>query len=61
MADYTHLSNIIQGEVIRVQERRPIAEQADCLEVMILFLKDQIMAITVAKLKIAESIREDSQ
>lgn len=51
MADYEHLTNLIQGEVIRVRERRPLEEQEALLEELIEYLRDQAMSVVIVKMK----------
>ena len=58
MADYIHLSNIIQGEVIRIRERRPLEQQPDDLFALISFLQDQVTSVTVTRLKATEELSE---
>lgn len=58
MADYIHLSNIIQGEVIRIRERRPLEQQPDDLTALISFLQDQITSVTITSLKVSEELSE---
>lgn len=58
MADYIHLTNIIQGEVIRIKERRPLEQQPDDLNTMIHFLEDQISGLTIERLKVVQELAE---
>lgn len=57
MADYTHLTNLIQGEVIRIQERRPLAQQEEALQAMLDFLGEQVISVTITKLKVTGALR----
>jgi hypothetical protein len=56
MCDYTHLTNVIQGAVIQITERRPLSDQPALLEEMIEFLSDQRQSIIVTKMKAAEEL-----
>jgi len=58
MADFIHMSNIIQGEVIRIRERRPLQQQPDDLSALISFLQDQITSVTIVRLKATEELSE---
>jgi hypothetical protein len=58
MADYVHLTNIIQGEVIRIRERRPLEQQPDDLFALISFLQDQVTSVTITRLKATEELSE---
>lgn len=58
MTDFIHMVNIIQGEVIRITERRPLEEQPAALEVLIAFLRDQAMRVTVTKLQVVARLPE---
>ena len=59
MADYGHLTNIIQGEVIRITERRPPEQQPADLEELIIYLRGQAIAVAVTKLKINDELAEE--
>jgi hypothetical protein len=61
MCDYTHLSNIIQGAVIQITERRPLSDQPALLEEMIDFLSDQRQRIMVTKIKIATTLEDSDE
>lgn len=50
MADYAHLSNLIQGEVIRITERHSPKVRRDELEELIRFLEDQRRTVLIAKI-----------
>ena len=53
MADYEHLHNLIQGEVIRITERHvPEGQEAELGE-LVQFLEDQRRSVLIAKIKIA--------
>lgn len=53
MADYEHLTNLIQGEVIRITERHvPEVQEAELGE-LVQFLEDQRRSVLIAKIKIA--------
>ena len=58
MADYPHMSNLIQGEVIRIRERRPLEEQPELLQELIDFLRDEISSVTITRLKATEELSE---
>jgi hypothetical protein len=51
MADFIHMSNIIQGEVIKIRERRPLEQQPELLSELIEYLQGQITSITITRLK----------
>ena len=56
MADFVHLSNIIQGDVIRIRERRPLEEQPELLSELIDFLRSEITSVTMTRLKVTEEL-----
>jgi len=58
MADYTHLTNIIQGEVIRIEERRPLEQRPELLQELIDYLSDQTVRVTITRLKAAQELSE---
>jgi len=58
VADYNHLTNLIQGEVIRIRERRPLLSQEELLEELIRYLKDQAQEVTITKLKVKQEISD---
>jgi uncharacterized protein YajQ (UPF0234 family) len=58
MADYIHLTNVIQGEVLRVTERRAPETQQDDLQQLIDFLQDQVVQVTMSRLRLAERAAE---
>jgi hypothetical protein len=58
MADYIHMSNIIQGEVMRIMERRPLEQQPELLYELIQFLEGEITSITVTRLKATQELSE---
>jgi hypothetical protein len=47
MADYTHLYNLVWGEVYRIKERRPPSQQGAELAALSNWLKKQSLAIAV--------------
>jgi hypothetical protein len=60
MADFMHFTNLIQGEVIRIRERRSLSEQAALLDELNQFLEGQITSVTATKLKVKAEIEEQS-
>lgn len=56
MADYTHLSNLIQGEVIRIFERRPPAEWEAELEKLIIYLSDERQKVIIEKIRASQQL-----
>lgn len=58
MADFTHMSNIIQGEVIRVRERRPLEQQPELLQELIDYLQGEITSVTMTRLKVSQELSE---
>ena len=58
MADLMHLSNLVQGEVIRIRERRPLEDQPELLSELIDYLKGEITSITITRLKATEELSE---
>ena len=56
MADFVHLSNIIQGDVIRIRERRPLEEQPELLSELIDFLRSEITSVTMTRLQVTEEL-----
>jgi hypothetical protein len=58
MADFIHLTNIIQGEVLRIRERRPLEQQPELLLELIDYLNDQTTAVTITRLKVTEELSE---
>lgn len=57
MADYVHIENLIQGEVIRIFERRH-PEQWDAeLERLVEFLGDQRQQVLMEKIKAADQMQ----
>lgn len=54
MADFIHMSNIIQGEVIRIRERRPLDQQYDDLSALESFLRDQAQAVLLEKIRVKD-------
>lgn len=57
MTDYTHLSNLIQGAVLQVRERRPIEDQAALLDDLQSFLMQEYMEINHAKADVTAALR----
>lgn len=58
MADYQHLTNLIQGEVIRIRERRKLDDQEALLDELREFLDAQSHSVTITKLKVQDEILE---
>ena len=58
MADYTHLDNLIQGEVLRIRERKPLEQHPELLSELISFLRDEIASVTITRLKATEELSE---
>lgn len=58
MADFTHLSNLIQGAVIQIRERRPIHEQAALLDELAMFLIDEGWKVGEAKNDALDDLRQ---
>lgn len=58
MADYIHLSNIIQGEVIRIRERRPLEQQPELLLELREYLESQVTSVTMTRLKVSQELSE---
>jgi hypothetical protein len=56
--DYIHLANVIQAEVIRVNERKPIEERPALLLELSQFLHDQATTITIAHMKATQELSE---
>lgn len=56
MADFTHMSNLIQGEVIRIQERRPLEQQPELLYELLQFLESEITSVTMTRLKVSQEL-----
>ena len=56
VADFIHLNNMIQGEVIRIRERRPLEEQPQLLSELIDYLKDETTSVTMTRLKVTEAL-----
>ena len=61
MVDFIHLSNLIQGEVLRIKERRSPEAQEGAYEAMIQFLADQRQTVIIEKLKLTQTTPPDSQ
>lgn len=61
MADYIHLSNIIQGEVIRIKERRPLEAQPELLLELIDYLQDQVTSVTISRLKVTDALSREAE
>jgi hypothetical protein len=59
MADFIHLSNIIQGEVIRIRERRPLEDQPVLLRELIDYLKGETLAVTETRQSVLRDIEGD--
>ena len=60
MADLIHLSNLIQGEVMRIRERRKLSEQEVLLNELREFLDIQAHSVTITKLKVQDEIEAQS-
>jgi hypothetical protein len=58
LADYIHLTNIIQGEVIRIRERRAPEEQPVLLQELIEYLQGQVTAVTIERLRVTQELSE---
>lgn len=58
MTDYTHLSNIIQGAVIQIRERRAIQDQPKLLDDLGMFLIEEGWKITEAKNDAMDDLRQ---
>lgn len=58
MADFTHMMNIIQGEVMRINERRPLEQRPALLDELIIFLSDQRQKVIIEKLKVTALLPE---
>ena len=56
MADWTHLDNLIQGEVLRIKERRPPEDWDRCLKELLDFLDAQRQKVVIEKLRAAEEL-----
>jgi hypothetical protein len=54
MADYTHITNLIGGEVIRIKERKPPEEWEHRLEDLYQFLMEQGRNVLMEKLRAAQ-------
>ena len=54
MTDFIHMDNIIQGEVMRIRERRPLPEQIERLDALENFLRDQQIKVLMEKLRVKE-------
>lgn len=61
MADYVHLENLIQGEVYRITERRPLEQQEEALEAMIEFLNGQRQRVIIELLKLSQTTPANNQ
>jgi hypothetical protein len=58
MADYDHITNLIQGEVIRIRERRQPHEQPALLNELIDYLRTEITSVTITRLKATQELSE---
>ena len=58
MPDYIHLTNIIQGEVIKIRERRPLETQPELLSELRTYLEGQITSITITRMKVIQEQTE---
>lgn len=56
MADFIHMSNIIQGEVLRIKERRPLEERYGELEALEVFLYDQARSVVIEKIRVQDQL-----
>ena len=59
MADYVHIENLIQGEVLRIFERRHPDQWDGELEVLVDFLGAQRQKVLLEKIKAADQLRLD--
>jgi len=59
VADFTHMMNIIQGEVIRINERREPDQRPAELEALIQFLSDQRQTVIIEKIKAEDQIAKN--
>lgn len=58
MADFIHMYNVIQGEVIRIKERRPLDQQYDALGALERFLREQAESVVIEKIRVKEQLGE---
>ena len=59
MADYTHLTNLIQGEVIRIKERNPEGyPQLAAYDALSDFLEKQRLAVLEDKVALLRLLRK---
>lgn len=59
MADFTHLMNIIQGEVIRIKERTPEGvPQLEAYDRLLAFLAEQQLAVLEDKVTLLRLLRK---
>ena len=56
MADYLHLDNLIQGEVLRIKERRPLDQQYDALKALESFLEAQTRKVLIEKIRVKDEL-----
>ena len=61
MADYTHITNLIGGEVIRIKERKPPEEWEPRLEALYQFLMEQGRGVLMEKLRAAQELTGQSE
>lgn len=59
MTDFIHMDNIIQGEVMRIRERRPLPEQIGMLDALHKFLNDQKLKIAMEMLQVSALLEPD--
>lgn len=57
MADYIHIENLIQGEVMRIFERRSPDQWEEQLEILVDFLGTQRQKVLIEKIKAAEQLQ----
>lgn len=57
MADYIHIENLIQGEVLRIFERRSPDQWEGELEVLVDFLGAQRQKVLIEKIRAADQLR----
>lgn len=61
MADFVHMKNLIQGEVIRITERRPLEERPRLLGELMEFLSEQSNDVAAVADKAAGELWEKGQ
>jgi hypothetical protein len=58
VADFIHISNLIQGEVLRIRERRTPEQRPELLQELIEFLQGEITTVSIERLKATEELSE---